>query len=162
MRRGPRSVSFCFAPGPACPPLRVHRLSLPSGKRLRFVLYFIQMRLFCLRYATMARERPVPLPKHARLLQALGENLRLARKRRKLTTIQVAERAGISRSTLYHLEKGDANTSIGSLLQVLVALRLEDDLGQVGADDLLGRKLMDAGLEKPRVPRKKPRRRAEP
>lgn len=110
----------------------------------------------------MARERPVPLPKHARLLQALGENIRLARKRRKLTTIQVAERAGISRSTLYHLEKGDANTSLGSLLQILVALRLENDLGQVGADDLLGRKLMDAGLEKPRVSGKQPRRKAEP
>lgn len=109
----------------------------------------------------MARERPIPLPKHFRLLQALGENLRLARKRRKLTTIQVAERAGISRSTLYHLEKGDANTSLGSLLQVLVALRLENDLGQVGVDDLLGRKLMDAGLEKPRVGRKRPQRGTE-
>ncbi|HBJ39116.1 MAG TPA: transcriptional regulator, partial [Planctomycetaceae bacterium] len=70
--------------------------------------------------------------------------------------------AGISRSTLYHLEKGDANTSFGSLLQVMVALRLENDLGQVGADDLLGRKLMDAGLEKLRVSGKQPHRRAEP
>ncbi|HBJ37660.1 MAG TPA: transcriptional regulator, partial [Planctomycetaceae bacterium] len=47
----------------------------------------------------MASERPVPRPKHARLLQTLGENIRLAGKRRKLTTIQVAKRAGISRST---------------------------------------------------------------
>jgi len=110
----------------------------------------------------MARERPIPLPKHARLLQSLGENLRLARKRRKLTTNQVAERAGISRSTLYHLEKGEANTSLGSLLQILVALRLENDLVRLAADDLLGRKLMDAGLEKPRNSRKQPSRRDEP
>ncbi len=100
----------------------------------------------------MARQRPIPLPKHARLLKRLGENLRFARKRRKLTTTQVAERAGISRSTLYLLEKGEANTSLGSLLQVLVALRLENDLAQIAADDVLGRKLMDLGLEKPRKP----------
>ena len=107
----------------------------------------------------MPRERPVHLPKHARLLQRLGENLRLARKRRKLTTSQVAERSGISRSTLYHLEKGESNTSLGSLLQVLVALRLENDLAQIAADDLLGRKLMDAGLEQPRRSLKRPAQR---
>ena len=83
-------------------------------------------------------------------MQRLGENLSLARKRRKLTTSQVAERSGISRSTLYHLERGESNTSLGSLLQVLVALRLENDLSQIAADDLLGRKLIDAGLEQPR------------
>ncbi len=76
----------------------------------------------------------------------LGERLRLARKRRKLTTGQVAERAGISRSTLYHLEMGEANSSLGTLLQVLVSLRLEDDLTLLGKDDVLGQRLMDAQL----------------
>jgi transcriptional regulator with XRE-family HTH domain len=84
------------------------------------------------------------------LLERLGENLRLARRRRRLTTSQVAERAGISRSTLYHLEKGEANSSLGTLLQVLVALRLENDLASIAADDELGRKLMDIELNKPR------------
>ena len=64
----------------------------------------------------------------------------------------MAERAGISRSTLYHLENGEANSSLGTLLQVLVALRLENDLAELAADDVLGRKLMDAGLDKPRRP----------
>ena len=94
----------------------------------------------------MSRNRPVLFPNHQRLLEQLGERLRLARKRRKLTTGQVAERAGISRSTLYHLEMGEANSSIGTLLQVLMALRLEDDLALLGKDDVLGQKLMDAQL----------------
>ena len=85
-------------------------------------------------------------PNHQRLLEQLGERLRLARKRRKLTTGQVAERAGISRSTLYHFEMGEANSSMGTLLQVLVALRLEDDLALLGKDDVLGQRLMDAEL----------------
>ena len=94
----------------------------------------------------MPREKLRLFPKHARLLERLGENLRLARKRRKLTTGQVAERAGISRSTLYHLERGAANSSLGTLLNVLVALKLEDDLALVGKDDVLGQRLMDAAL----------------
>ena len=94
----------------------------------------------------MSRNRPVLFPNHQRLLVQLGERLRLARKRRKLTTGQVAERAGISRSTLYHLEMGEANSSMGTLLQVLMALRLEDDLALLGKDDVLGQKLMDAQL----------------
>lgn len=94
----------------------------------------------------MSRKKPVLFPVHQRLLVQLGERLRLARKRRKLTTGQVAERAGISRSTLYHLEMGEANSSMGTLLQVLMALRLEDDLALLGKDDVLGQKLMDVQL----------------
>lgn len=37
----------------------------------------------------------------------MGENLKLARIRHNLTTIQVAELANISRNTLYMLEKGN-------------------------------------------------------
>ena len=94
----------------------------------------------------MSRSKPTLFPNHQRLLEQLGERLRLARKRRKLTTGQVAERAGISRSTLYHLEMGEANSSMGTLLQVLVALRLEDDLALLGKDDVLGQRMMDAEL----------------
>ncbi|WP_442892817.1 helix-turn-helix domain-containing protein [Emticicia sp. 17c] len=37
----------------------------------------------------------------------MGENIKLARKRRNLTTIQVSERIDIDRSNLYHIEKGN-------------------------------------------------------
>ncbi|PJB55308.1 MAG: transcriptional regulator, partial [Bacteroidetes bacterium CG_4_9_14_3_um_filter_41_19] len=66
----------------------------------------------------MKRKKQIILPKHQKMLEQLGENIKLARKRRNLTTIQVAERANISRNTLYLLEKGNASTSIGALFNV--------------------------------------------
>ena len=96
------------------------------------------------------------LPKIKRILIELGENIRLARLRRKLTTQQVSERAGISRPTLLAIEKGSETVSIGSYLSVLQVLGLEKDLLIVAKDDELGRKLQDAKLGvKNRAPKKK-------
>ena len=96
------------------------------------------------------------LPKNKKILIELGENIKLARLRRKLSTMQVAERAQISRPTLVQIEKGSPKTSIGSYLQVLFVLGLEKDLLIVAKDDELGRKLQDAKiLTKERAPRKK-------
>lgn len=105
----------------------------------------------------MRREASQLLPKHVRLLGDLGENLRLARLRRQLSAEQVAERAGISRSTLHLMENGSAGTSLGKLVQVLAVLGLEADLSGVGIDDVLGRKLEDARLTETRrrAPKKK-------
>ncbi len=86
------------------------------------------------------------LPKNARILAELGENIRLARLRRKLSAQQVAERSNLSRSTLHSIEKGIPSVSMGSYLQVLFVLGLERDLLKVAIDDLLGRKLQDIGL----------------
>ena len=97
------------------------------------------------------REEKVLLPKHRRILAGLGENLRLARLRRRLSAARVAERAGISRNTLYLLEKGEGNSSIVVLFQVLVVLGLETDFAKLAADDELGRRLQDAGLKPPRA-----------
>jgi transcriptional regulator with XRE-family HTH domain len=85
-------------------------------------------------------------PAWQKLLTDLGENLRLARLRRKLSTEQVAERAGISRPTLVQIEKGEPTTSMGNYVKVLAVLGLEKDIALVGNDDLLGRKLQDAEL----------------
>ena len=100
------------------------------------------------------------LPKHQRILTDLGENLKLARLRRRLSAEQVAERAGISRSTLSLMENGSAGASLGKLMQVLVVLGLEVDLAKVAADDVFGRKLEDARLteKRQRAPRKKARK----
>ena len=86
------------------------------------------------------------LPKHERLLHDLGENIRLARLRRNLPSEQVAERAGIARNTLIKIENGDEGVAIGYYLRVLRVLRLKEDLHSVAQDDILGRKLQDAGL----------------
>lgn len=86
------------------------------------------------------------LPKHDRLLHELGENFRLARLRRNLSSEQVAERAGIARNTLIKIENGDEGVAIGYYLRVLIVLGLEEDLRAVAKDDILGRKLQDSGL----------------
>lgn len=108
----------------------------------------------------MGRETSTLLPKHERLLVDLGENLRLARLRRKLSAEQVAERAGVSRSTLHLMENGSAGISLGKLVQVLAVLGLEQDLSAVGNDDVLGRKLEDARLTETR--RRAPKRKLKP
>ncbi len=96
------------------------------------------------------------LNKLDKILKELGGNIRLARLRRKLSTQQVAERAGISRPTLYDIESGKAKVSIGNYAQVLSVLGLEDGLLIVARDDLLGRKLQDAELTvKVRAPKRK-------
>jgi transcriptional regulator with XRE-family HTH domain len=95
------------------------------------------------------------LPTVSKILTAFGENIKLARLRRKLSAEQVSERANISRPTLLAIEKGQPGVAIGSYAQVLFVLNLEKDLLKVAADDVLGRKLQDAGLTvKERAPKK--------
>ncbi|MCG6915019.1 helix-turn-helix domain-containing protein [bacterium BMS3Abin03] len=91
-----------------------------------------------------------------KILKELGENIKLARLRRKLSAQQVAERAGIVRRTLYDIERGRPNVSIGNYAQVLSVLGLENELLNVAKDDLLGRKLQDVKLiVKERAPKRK-------
>ena len=87
------------------------------------------------------------LPSQSRLLQTLGEQIRYARLRRDLTTAQIAERAGISRTTLVKVEKGDEGVALGQYFRVLIALGLAEDITLVAKDDELGRKLQDAKLD---------------
>lgn len=96
----------------------------------------------------MSKRKQVVFPKYNLLLEQMGENIKLARKRRKLTTIQVAERAGIARSTLYLIEKGDASVTLGAYFNVLRVLGLQNDIVKLAADDDFGRKLQDLELLK--------------
>ena len=86
------------------------------------------------------------LPKLAKIMVETGENIKLARLRRNLTMEQVSERAGISRSTLWQIEKGTPSVSFGVYAQVLFVLGLEKDVLQLAGNDILGRKLQDAEL----------------
>ena len=94
----------------------------------------------------MGRTTTVTLPPLQRRMAALGENLHLARLRRRLTAAQVAERAGISRPTLTSIERGDPGVSFGAYANVLFCLGLDKDLDAIARDDDLGRKLQDAAL----------------
>ena len=91
-------------------------------------------------------KKQIILPKHQQILTSLGENIKLARKRRKLTTIQVAERAGIDRSTLYQIEKGNARVSLAAYFNVFRVLGLQDDFLKLADDDEQGRLLQDMRL----------------
>jgi transcriptional regulator with XRE-family HTH domain len=94
----------------------------------------------------MKSKKPVVFPAHMKLLQQMGENLKLARKRRKLTTVQVAERAGINRSTLVEIEKGSPSVSFGAYFNTLRVLGLQNDILKIAGDDEYGRKLQDLSL----------------
>ena len=94
----------------------------------------------------MKTKKQILFPKHQKILEQVGENIRLARKRRRLTTTQVAERASITRKTLYEIEKGNPKVAFGSYFNVLRVLNLQEDFLKLAADDKLGYKLQDFEL----------------
>ncbi len=95
----------------------------------------------------MGKKAVVVLPQTERILEQMGEQIKLARLRRKLTVELVAERAGISRATLWSVEKGSPSVAIGIYAAVLHALNnMDKDFLLVAKDDELGRKLQDLEL----------------
>lgn len=97
----------------------------------------------------MPRKPPTVFPQELRLLSQLGERLKLARLRRKLSNAVVAQRAGISRTSLYKVEAGDPGATLGTYLRIMVVLGLETDINALAADDKVGRKLQDLALDAP-------------
>ena len=103
----------------------------------------------------MGKTIPTVLPRVARLLVGFGENLKLARLRRQYSADSVAQRAGVTRRTLSKVERGDPGVALGVYARVMQVLRLEHDLSRLAVDDVLGRKLQDAGITpKRRAPKK--------
>jgi len=96
----------------------------------------------------MERKKVILFPKDRQIMEQLGEQIRLARKRRKLTTLMVADRAYINRSTLQEIEKGSPSVSMGAYFNTLKVLGLSNDFLKLAADDELGRKLQDLKLLK--------------
>ena len=104
----------------------------------------------------MKRAKYSMQPHLVEILQQLGEDIKLARLRRKLSTTQASERAGISLYSLWQVEKGSPGVSMGYYAQVLFVLGLEENLLKMAADDALGRRLQDAKiLPKKRAPKRK-------
>jgi transcriptional regulator with XRE-family HTH domain len=89
-------------------------------------------------------------PRHRRAAEALGQRLRLARERRRMPAVEMAERAGVSRMVIYKIEHGDLSVGLGALVRVLGVLGLDGDLDLIARDDELGRRLQDATMSRPR------------
>jgi transcriptional regulator with XRE-family HTH domain len=104
----------------------------------------------------MPSRPPTVFPQEQALLTALGERLRLARLRRQLSTLVIAQRAGISRTTVYKAEAGDPGVTMGTYIRVLAVLGLTGDIHALAADDHVGRKLQDLALEPKAKPQKQP------
>ena len=100
----------------------------------------------------MKPKRTLLLPKAARSLAILGQNVKLARIRRRITAAMMCERAGISHATLTAIEQGRSSVSMAGYMSVLFCLNLHNDIEKVAADDELGRELQDLRLPKRVVP----------
>ncbi len=87
-------------------------------------------------------------PPVLRALSQVGSNLRDARRRRRISTALMAQRASIGRTTLHKVEKGDPTVAMGTYVSVLFVLGMVDQFAQL-ADvrfDELGRTLDEEQL----------------
>ena len=84
----------------------------------------------------MEKRNIVLLPKTIEILSQMGEQIKMARLRRKLSAELVAERAGVSRTTLWSVEKGSPSVAIGAYAAILHALdavfAADEDLHVIG------------------------------
>lgn len=103
----------------------------------------------------MGKKAVTVLPSTERILNTMGEQIKLARLRRQLSAELIAERAGISRATLWSVEKGSPSVAIGIYATVLHALNnLDKDLLLVAKDDEFGREMQDLNMQvKKRAPK---------
>jgi transcriptional regulator with XRE-family HTH domain len=72
----------------------------------------------------------LPRPAKKALIK-LGEDIAVARKKRRISTISMAERAFISRSTLYKVERGDPTVAMGTYATIISLLGQAEALGDV-------------------------------
>ena len=94
----------------------------------------------------LQKRSAVVFPRNRKTLAQLGENIRIAIKRRGFTQTLISQRTGLSRLTIRRIERGDAGVSLGHYVAVLSVLGLADDIVKVASDDELGRKLQDIKL----------------
>lgn len=83
-----------------------------------------------------------------RALRKLGQDIRDARRRRRIPVATLAERASMSRMTLNKIEKGDPTVSVGAYVTVLFALGMHGRLADVAdpRHDAVGRELEEEHL----------------
>ena len=97
------------------------------------------------------RNKVAIMPETEKKLALMGEQIKLARMRRKYPVQMIADRAGISRGTLWKVEKGDPGVAIGIYAKVLKAIGLGDDITLLARDDELGHIIQDSDLKRKRM-----------
>lgn len=95
---------------------------------------------------TKQKRSAIVFPKNQKVLAQLGENIKLAYRRRGYTQVLISQRTGLSRLTIRRIEQGDPRVSIGHYVLVLSVLGLVEDFARIASDDELGRKLQDIKL----------------
>lgn len=80
----------------------------------------------------MAKTHSLPLPA-AHALRKLGRDLALARRKRGISTTEMAERLFVSRDTLWRMERGDPTVALGTLATAAFVLQLQDRLANLAA-----------------------------
>jgi len=98
----------------------------------------------------------IPLPA-AHALRKLGRDLSLARRKRGISTADMAERLFVSRDTLWRMERGDPSVAMGTLATAIFVLQLHERLARLAApaDDVIALSLDEARLPK-RIRRTRP------
>ena len=104
----------------------------------------------------MGKRTIVIMPDTQKIIENMGEQIKMARLRRNLSAELVAERAGISRATLWAVEKGAPTVAIGIYAAVLHALGgMDKELELVARDDEFGRRIQDMNLVTPKRAKRK-------
>lgn len=70
-------------------------------------------------------------PAVKRSLAKFGSDLATARRKRRLTTIAVAERMGVAKNTYLRVEKGDASVGLGIYAMALFVLGFGEPFGSI-------------------------------
>lgn len=126
--------------------------------------YIICIILYYVCYIThyMKSQATSTLPRTARkALIKLGEDIMVARKKRRISTVSMAERAFVSRSTYTKIEKGDPTVSFGAYATVLAILGMADGIGQLAdrSQDMLGLDIEEERLPKRIMPPRRKQKR---
>lgn len=98
----------------------------------------------------MPTTQKIPIPAR-RALQKLGRDLALARRKRRISTADMAARLFVNRDTLWRMERGDPTVSVGTVATAAFVLQLHDRLANLAApatDELA------LGLDESRVPKR--------
>ena len=71
----------------------------------------------------------------AELLQRVGENIKIARVRRRITIKELANRVHVDERTISRMEKGDPSISFKNLVTVLISLNIADSIEELAHPD---------------------------